>query len=183
MKFFLLSILLIVGFTNSISAETRSQGKNISDWHVYTKIKGEITKGTFDTIIFSGKKMETGYKLNLSHREATKINWEMEFTEFYAVYLEVKTTNGTRTLRYTSLDEDIGKKNGYINFGLGSNSLKMYVAISRDIEKDVEKFEAGNKLISIDKMLVRGSGAIGNIKTIFKLEEKVIENATNNIKN
>jgi len=170
MKKFLLAIICTVLFTSN--ADAQYYGLNPADWKIYTKEKGEVTKykGRFyKGVVFSGKGMKTGYRLNLLSKvdkDKTSISWNMMFKEFYAIYIEVYTTKGKRVLRYTSLDEDIGKKNGYINFGLYSssrNSADYPVTIYRNLQEDLDKFEKGNKIISLTAFMVKGSGGIGDI--------------------
>jgi len=126
MKKILLAIIFTVLFTSNATAQYL--GQNPDDWKIYTKEKGEVTK-SFQGVTFSGKGMKTGYRLNLISKvdkEETVIRWYMNFKEFYAIYIELYTTKGKRVLRYTALEEDIGKeKKGYISFGLGKSSYSV----------------------------------------------------------
>jgi len=167
MKKFLLAIICTVLFTSH--ADAQYLGLNPTDWKIYTTEKGEVTE-TSGGVVFSGKGMKTGYRLNLLSKvdkDKTVIDWYMSFKEFYAIYVEVYTTKGKRVLRYTSLDKDIGKKNGYINFGLGSKSRSSALVVSRDLQKDLDKFDKGNKIISITAFMVKGSGEIGQLETFY----------------
>ncbi|MCK5855300.1 MAG: hypothetical protein KAG56_08760 [Sulfurovaceae bacterium] len=176
-------ILLTIVLLTSILFSATQQGENLSDWEVYTKEKGTITEYYYDhsAAQFSGNKMKTGYKLKLSpKKKETIISWYMTFHEFYAIYIEVSTLKGKRTLRYTSLNTDIGKKGKYISFGLGSKSINhtpnsiASFGVTRDLQLDLEKFEPGNKIISLDTFLIRGSGVIDNILTYRFENEKII---------
>ncbi|MCK5855249.1 MAG: hypothetical protein KAG56_08500 [Sulfurovaceae bacterium] len=168
MKKILLGMILAILFISNASAESQRYGQNPDEWRIFTKEKGEITNYFTSGVILSGNGMKTGYRLNLLplNKGATTIKWSMNFNEFYAIYVEVYTTKGKRILRYTSLDEDIGHKGKYISFGLGSHSRtgRDHI-ITRELQKDLEKFEAGNKILSITAFLVRGSGKIYSIKT------------------
>jgi len=170
-------ILLAVVFTLLFTSNANAQyyGTNPDDWKIYTKEKGEVTP-FLEGVTFSGKGMKTGYRLNLISKvdkEKTVISWNMRFNEFYAIYVEVYTTQGKRVLRYTALEEDIGKKKkGYISFGLGKSG-----SIRRDLQKDLNKFEKGNKIISITAFMVRGSGRITYLTTKYPSNygENIIE--------
>jgi len=164
MKKILLAIIFTLLFTSN--ADAQYLGLNPIDWKIYTTEKGEVTK-TSGGVVFSGKGMKTGYRLNLLSKvdkEETVIEWHMNFKEFYAIYVEVYTTKGKRVLRYTALEKDIGKeKKGYISFGLGHSSHSVY----RDLQEDLDKFEKGNKIISMTAFIVRGSGKITNLTTHY----------------
>ena len=182
MKKFLLAVIFTVLFTSN--ADAQYLGLNPTDWKIYTTEKGEVTKHKdkyYEGVVFSGKGMKTGYRLNLLSKvdkDKTIIEWCMGFKEFYAIYIELYTTKGKRVLRYTSLDADIGKKNGYINFGLGSESRNSYrLSVYRDLQKDLDKFDKGNKIISITAFMVKGSGGIYQLATHYpnKYGKNIIE--------
>ena len=188
MKKILLGMILAILFTSNAFAKSQSYGKTPADWKVFTKEKGEEPTKSWIGVSLSGNGMKTGYQLNLLplNKGATIIKWAMEFHESYAIYVEVDTTKGKRTLRYTSLDKDKGKKGKYISFGLGSHSRTSFSNITRDLQQDLEKFEAGNKILSITAFKVRGSGIISSIKTTTKevvspeKDEIIIEEANAN---
>ena len=192
MKKILLGIILAILFTSSASAKSQKYGQKFSDWKVFTKEKAfKVTPYFHSGIQILEESMKAGYKLNLVplNKGATLIQWVMNFDQFYAIYVEVYTRKGKRTLRYTSLDKDTGKKGGYINFGLGkysrysthSQSGRVYgQTITRDLQKDLEKFEVGNKILAITSFMVRGGGTVYNIETAdslvsFKNDEIMFE--------
>lgn len=167
MKKIFLGILFIGIYISSGLAKSHIYGKNPMDWKLFTKIEGKVTKFG-GGVAFLGDKMKTGYKTKLLplNKGAVVIRWIMEFREYYAICIKVNTDRGTRILRYTSLDEDKGKDNNYISFGLGSNSRKGEpIFVYRDLQRDLEKFELGNKILSILSFSVRGGGEIMGLRT------------------
>jgi hypothetical protein len=90
----------------------------------------------------------------------------MSYAEPFTIYIQTQTTNGKRYLVYTPIDENRGLRGEYIRFGVGSNIIDgKWHKIERNLAKDIESVEKGNKLISIDSFIIRGSGEIDDIAT------------------
>jgi len=152
------------------SGESPYGGTPKTYWSIFTKDKGTIEyMYTIKGVRLSGKGMKTGYKLSLPPLKNgfNTLQWDMKFSEEYAVYILVQTTLGVRHLRYSPANYDKGKHSRYISFGLGSTSKdgKLH-PYRRNLQKDLNKFEPNNKIISIKAFIVRGSGEVGNIKFI-----------------
>ena len=97
------------------------------------------------------------------------------------------TTNGKRDLIYTLGQDNLGliEDNRTIHHALGDdraigsvwvedypkNSLGMPQGITRDLDEDIRDFEPNNHLLKIDSFEVKGSGSVGDIKLISKVEK------------
>jgi hypothetical protein len=118
-------------------------------------------------ISLQGKGKGDGYILGRSwdNRENKSFKWSMNFSEDFTIYITVKTTNGIRYLIYTPIDEDRGLKGSSIRLGLGADADNgVWQTFIRNLEADISKAEAGNRLISIEDFRVRGSGLVDDIE-------------------
>ena len=94
-------------------------------------------------------------------------SWDMKYSENYAIYFLVNTSNGVKYLRYSSLDYDKGIDGKYISFGLGAISKDgKWHPFRRNLQKDLNKFEPNSQILSINAFMIRGSGMVDNIKAI-----------------
>jgi len=153
--------------------EDGEDGK-IDGWQVMSGGSGEAnitniedaTKGS-RVISLKGKGKSDGYMFGRgwNNRENKNLKWSMNFSEDYTIYISVQTTNGRRYLTYTPRDDNRGLKGSYILIGLGANSDNgTWQTFIRDLDADIQKAEAGNRLIAIDSFRVRGSGLIDDIE-------------------
>jgi hypothetical protein len=140
-------------------------------WSVYvnTSESATVSNITDDTknsrvIELRGDGKADAYRFNFEDRQEHNIRWSMNYNEDYTVYVVVNTTNGIRYLTYTPIDENRGLSNAYILIGLGSNSNNgTWQTFTRDLQADIANFEDGNEFISIDSVIVRGSGRLDDI--------------------
>jgi len=155
--------------------ESGDQG---NQWSIYDN----TPKGATDVAIWDGEThsnimsltgsgMDNGYSLSLRQNSKNKIiEWKMNYSEEYVIFVRVTTKNGTRYLYYTATNESYGGSS-YIHHGLGTASKDgTWRTFSRDIEADLKEFDKDNKLISIDAFLVRGSGKFDDIEMYSKTE-------------
>jgi hypothetical protein len=124
-------------------------------------------------ILFQGAGGLNGYMLgnnagrprawnNTSHKI---IHWDMKINEGYAIYITLDTTLGQRYLTYTRANTHAGLDRNYIFYGLGGvTSNGQWQSFSRNLEADLEAFEAGNQIISVNGFLIRGNARVDNIK-------------------
>ena len=122
-------------------------------------------------IEFPGSGTENGFWLknendlgwgNFSH---TSLYWDMQFAEFFVVYVDVRTTDGHRYLYYTPLDRDVLDEGESIHHGLGSSVLNgQWQTINRDLQADLHAAQPDVDLLEVNGFLIRGSGRIDNIK-------------------
>ncbi|GEM_PF-2253706 len=102
-----------------------------------------------------------------NNRTERIIEWDMQYSENYTVFISLKTTKGHRYLYYTASSYDSGLRSGskYIHHGLGPISKNgTWQRFTRDLDADLAEFEPDNSIISINAFLIRGSGKVDNIK-------------------
>lgn len=126
-----------------------------------------------NVIVLQGLGRSNGYILGdftgkanaWNNRLEKNISWKMNFNEAYTLYVSINTTKGSKYLRYSARDTDIGDMgNGYIHHGLGANSNDgTWRTFSRDLEADLLQYDVDNALLSINGFLVRGSGKIDDL--------------------
>jgi len=184
--------LILLGFTGLFSipalagTTVLSDGTNVDDWSVYTETAGEIT--THDGVLhFAGSGKATGYRLAMdasSDKMKDKISWKMKYSENFTIYVRLTTENGTRYMTYTPREDSRGKSGIYIRIGLGNVDDLLdgkWHNIARTLGYDLERFEHGNKIITIDRFLVRGSGELDDVmlgtKDAHPLAREAVEDA------
>jgi len=184
MKNLFLTFLISTLLTTFLSAEEYGSsiyGANVKDWKIYTTTKGEISKDVeTDSIKLIGKGTSTGFYTSLTPlvNDADTIKFRIKYSHYFKVYVQVLTTNGIRYLTYYPLNKDLGKNGRFIQFGLGKSARdgKMQ-EFTRDLKADLEKFDAGNKLLEVRAFFIRGSGIIANIKVLSSASNKYIDMA------
>ncbi len=100
-----------------------------------------------------------------NERERKYLHWDMRFSEWFMFMVNVQTTDGQRYMYYTPSNHDRGVVNGqYIHHGLSAVSMNgEWHTFSRNLQEDLQDFEPGNKIVSVDGILIRGSGEVDNI--------------------
>jgi len=168
MKKLLCSILFTLLSVISTYATVYSDGTNVDDWRVYTSIGGKIS--THNGIIkLAGSGLSTGYRLKINDAQSNNLKWRMRYDEPFVLYILVNTEEGNRYLIYTPIDKDRGVNGTSIRFGLGANTANgEWHSFSRNLDDDLHKFEPNNKILGINRLLVRGSGEIDDIETFVE---------------
>lgn len=153
---------------------------NTDGWIVYdatpegATISNVIDEGSNHVIALQGDGVKNGYMFgNWSGRigawyemDRKVISWKMKFSESYAFYITVQTKNGRRYMYYNTQSQDRGivGEGKYIHHGLGSKYMTgTWNCIILDLEKDLKDFEPNNTILSVNGLLVRGSGKIDDI--------------------
>jgi len=96
------------------------------------------------------------------------LEWSLNYSEYFTIYVDVQTTKGRRYIVYNPRDDDRGLSGEYILFGVGANIIDgNWHTITRDLSRDIESVEADNRLISINGMIIRGSGLIDDVHTLI----------------
>jgi hypothetical protein len=163
----------------------------ISKWHIYDNNPSGATitnitdpqKGK--VISFNGNGFENGYEIGArrgdgkwNNQDHKAMSWSIKFNEYFSIYVAIETANGARYLTYEPRDKDRGIIGSYIRFGLGSDaSSGEWKNYKRNIEDDLHKFEPDNRLIAINALLVRGSGLIDDVKSMFEYKTHLYEDA------
>jgi hypothetical protein len=156
-----------------------AEDEKIDGWSIYANSSGEATINNIvdnsrgsRVIELQGQGLGDGYRLRDSQNNIwndtlhKNIEWSMNYSEPFTIYIETQTTNGTRYLVYTPRDDNRGLSGNYIRIGVGANITDgSWHTIQRDLAKDIAEAENGNKLISINSFIIRGSGRIDDIST------------------
>ena len=110
--------------------------------------------------MLGGRTTETGW----NNTQNSNIRWSMNYSELFVIYIPVNTSNGRRYLVYENRDADRGENNGYIRLGIGADASNgTWQTFTRNIEADLQRFEADNELLSVDGFMIRGSGSLDDI--------------------
>ena len=156
------------------------QDLNTEGWSIYdASPAGATINNVYDSdkksrvIQLQGEGARNGYMFGnwggragaLNEQNRKRLTFNMNFSAGFSFYVTVQTTNGQRYLYYTQASANRGLiSNRYIHYGLGSGySDGEWHLFSRDLEADLQAVEAGNSIISIDGILVRGSGKLDDI--------------------
>jgi len=189
---------------NTVIYEDAEDGQN-SRWDIYTRRSPGTVSNVYDeskssrVIDLQGDTTNTGYILGSWNSENgwknttnKEITWDINYDEFFIVYLSVETELGHRFMVYTPLSERLfaldpnygaGVKvygdYTYIHSGLNPNTLSgSWQTVRRDIEADIQKFEPNNSLKYVNAFLIRGSGRLDNIKMF---DSDLVETPSENI--
>ena len=181
--FFITSLSLLVTF---VAEGTLYDDNTTNGWVIYddvpegASIKNEanfdVSSVGIDVISVQGSGMLNGYRLgNHAGSEGSwgnttekVISWDMKFSEDFNILVTIESTLGQRYLVYSPISDNAGIKGSegnYIHQGLGLDAKNgLWQRVSRDLEADLQKFEPGNHIVSINGLFVRGSGLIDNIE-------------------
>lgn len=156
------------------------EDQSVAGWEVYDKDPaGATISNTWDSekgsqvIEFSGSGGANGYRLrnpdgswwnNDVHKT---IEWSLNYSENFTVYIAVQTIDGFRYINYTTANQDNLGDDTYIHHGLGTSSKDgTWHTFNRDLEQDLQDAQPGNSVESILGFLIRGSGRVDDIKTL-----------------
>jgi len=160
-----------------------AEDRDTATWSVYDNSpKGASIENIYDAsnnsqvIQVRGEGTQNGYIVGnwagragaWNEREHQKLSLNMNFPSGFNFFVTVQTTKGSRYLYYSSDATDRGLLNDrYIHHGLGSSFVDgNWHTFSRDLQADLQEYEADNSIIAIDGLLIRGSGMIDDI-TLF----------------
>ena len=136
-------------------------------------LNAEIKDGdrkSYDTFKFSGVN---------SNKNNKYLKWDMKFNQKFTISINIKTKNGNKWLNYIAKDTGTGINIRYpesIVHGIGSNKTNNnWHTITRDLDRDVKRYEANNSFMSINYITIRGAGYIDNI-TSYSSEENLTIN-------
>ncbi len=173
--------------------ESAEEG-NTAKWTIYDNAPAGATISNIQSptkdshvIQFNGDGTQNGYMIgNWAGRvnawndtQRTQLSWDMNFAEWSMIFVNVQTTQGHRYLYYTPRASDRGLLYGeYIHHGLGNQvSSGSWFTVTRNLQADLQEYEPANTIISVNGMLIRGSGEIDNITMSTSAQEVVNSNA------
>lgn len=170
-----------------IIVENAEDGK-ISRWRVIDNPAGSATISNVDDSDLNSKVIKfkgddsyaNRYELSFKNSTPNNLNlkWDMKTKEGFIIDIIVKTSLGERVLRYRDEPEsNIGIDGDTIFYGLGYFAAKgLWHTYTRNLQKDIEKFEANNKVLSVSKFLIRANANLDNIE-LFSSPSKIYEDA------
>lgn len=172
----------IPGSTTTISPQhsiTYEDGEDASvgRWYVYdSDPAGALISNVFDSvrnsrvISFSGASTDNGYRLRgktetLWHDSSHfVIQWSMKYSEFFIIYIDLKTSAGQRYLTYRPLDYNQLGLGQYVEQGLGSEVIDgEWHTFVRDLKADFAQAQPGITILEVNGILIRGSGSVDDI--------------------
>lgn len=179
------SLLQLTTFNFALASSTVYEDAESGDtvgWEIYDNVPiGALIVNTFDAtknsrvISFSGDGKQNGYRLghqNANNSNAwgntnqTVISWDSKFSDNTIIYIPVETTHGPRFLYYTPTLTDRGiyaNDSRFIHHGITSNASS-WSSVNRDLQADLRDFEPDSEIISVNGILIRGTGQIDNIQ-------------------
>jgi len=124
-------------------------------------------------IEFAGSGTANGYQLRKTNGspwyDSSRIvlEWSMQYSEKFEVYIDVMTTAGQRYLYYTPVDESSLGGGVYVHHGLGSYVIDgQWRKIVSDLQSDLEDAQPGVNILEINGFRIHGSGRVDDIKLL-----------------
>jgi len=169
------------GDNSSIPPQTvyeDAEDDSTDGWDIYDSYPvGAQISNVFDevrqswVIEFAGSGTANGFRLR--HNDGSPwinsslfvIEWSMQYSENFYVYLDVETTAGHQYIYYTPDDYDLLGNAGMVHHGLGSDVIDgAWRTIVRDLQADLEAAQPGVSIMEVNGFLIRGSGKVDDIK-------------------
>ena len=184
MKYNIFLVFIGLLLTLNLSAKTYEDGedKKTTRWETLNPSSSATIKNVYDkskhnqVIQFKGNGTKSAYILTINESENKKLfHWQMKYSEDFVIFISLDTRLGKRYLIYTP-----GRKNGYMQYGLGLEAISgTWQRYSRNLEDDLRYFDNRNSIIKVNSFVIRGSGSLDNIKTMKELNSKSIEDTDN----
>ena len=93
------------------------------------------------------------------------VEWSMQFSSYYMIYIDLHTSAGRRFLQYRPVDFNAYGIGTYVRFGLGRRSMNgQWHTVVRDLQADLSRAQPNTKILEVNGFLVRGSGEIDDIR-------------------
>ena len=111
--------------------------------------------------LLGGLNQKTGW----SNDREFSLSWLMSADSSYLIEIPVTTLAGDRYLVYQANPPSNKLFGRYLYWWLGADTLDgQWMQQIRDLEEDVENAEPGNRLLSVNGMIFRGSGKLDDIR-------------------
>ncbi len=152
---------------NVIGWDPYSGGGSVSNVYDATKVSRVIElqgDGVNSAYMLGNYSGSSGDWANTSD---TNIQWSMNYSEDFTVYVLVTTANGGISyLYYRPQEEDSQAASGNILHGLGVEAKDgSWHTFTRDLTADLKDFEPDNEIVMVHGIILRGSGKIDDIWT------------------
>ncbi len=123
---------------------------------------------------------ENEYELSLVNNNPKNLNlkWDMKTIDGFVIDIVVMTSFGERLLRYRDdLESSKGLEGEIIFHGVGyPSSNGLWHTYTRNLQKDLEEFDVNNKILSVNKFLIRANCSLDNLE-LFLTPSKIYEDA------
>ncbi len=114
--------------------------------------------------ISNAYKIQNGDGTAWSNPVQFNLNLSVNFSEYFAVLVHLNTTSGSRLMTYVPIDNDPLGSKVYVTHGLASSTIDgQWHDISRDLQADLAAAQPGNTILSVERMIIRGSGRLDDI--------------------
>ncbi len=159
--------------------ENSPSGASISN--VYDPTRGSRV------IQFEGDGVNNWYQIESSWNNQTDklLKFSLKFDENFLIYVQINTTKGNRMLRYSTKDSGEGMIEGSreISHGLSASANDgKWHTFARNLERDLQRYDRDNELISVNRLFVRGDGMIDDIGLYHELNSVHIDRANSGIR-
>jgi hypothetical protein len=155
----------------------------IDGWSIYdNNPPGAAITNVYDddrqgwVIQFTGSWTANGYSLinddgSLWHNTSQfVVQWSMQYSEYFYVYLDVNTTAGHRFIYYTPDDHNNLGTGEYVHHGLGSDVTNgFWLTFARDLQADFQEAQPEESIIEVNGFYIRGSGRVDDIQLLNSL--------------
>ncbi len=122
-------------------------------------------------IRFDGAGLDHGYRLwtgGMSEWGAPDqfvMEWRMNYSEPFEVFIDIETTRGHRYLAYPPVDGDTLGEDEFVRHGIGAFITNGgWHTVVRDLQKDLEAAQPGTRIIAVNSFMIRGNGSVDDIK-------------------
>jgi hypothetical protein len=112
-----------------------------------------------------------------ANSDAKIAQWSMQYSENFSVYILVTTKNGGVQYLYYRPEEGMKQSpSGNILHGLGVDTKDgTWQTFTRNLNDDLHDFEPDNEILSVEGLMIRGSGRIDEIKLLTDITHPIIE--------
>jgi len=136
--------------------------------HEVTLINSYDSEKSSRVIQFNSSSIYDSYRFRFPSEDTKNsvLKWSMKYNaKLYSFSVFVRTTKGERILMYEPKDTGNGMSGNTIVHGLGSNADdgEWHTHI-RDLSVDLKRYEADNEIVSVQGLLLYGSGSIDDIE-------------------
>ncbi len=175
-------IIVDVNTTNIATIYEDAENQKTNNWTILSNYSHEANiTNTYDdernsrVIYFDAKVTNNNpysydtFKFNgiNSKKNNQFIQWSMKFNQQFQIGININTKDGGRWLYYIAKDTGAGIDSNYpdsIVQGIGSDKTNnKWHTITRDLQRDLKRYEPDNEFIQINYMTIRGGGYIDNI--------------------
>ena len=145
---------------------------NTDSWSIYDNASGNALVSNIIDETKNSRVIELtgatadGYRLNnIDDTEHKTVKWNINSSNYFTIYVMVETDNGIRYLVYNPRDDSRGLRGQYVRIGIGADASNgTWQTFTRDLEADLQEYEADNHISSIRTILIRGVLRIDDIE-------------------